>query len=149
MSMELTDRIEQDLITAAKARDEIRLQVLRLLKSALKNYSIEIKGEVSPQQMLQILQKEAKKRQEAATIYASNDRKDLAEKEQAELSILEEYLPAMPSEAEVRSAAQAIIQKDNLQGMQSMGKILEQLRSQFDGVIDNAQASRIVREELN
>ena len=149
MSMELTDRIEQDLITAAKARDEIRLQVLRLLKSALKNYSIEIKGEVSAQQMLQILQKEAKKRQEAATIFATNDRMDLAQKEQAELAILEEYLPAMPSEAEMRQAAQIIIQKDQLEGMQAMGKVLEQLRSKFDGAIDGAQASRIVREELS
>ena len=67
--MDLEKNLEQDLIIAAKARDEIKLQVLRLLKAALKNYSIEVKGELTAQQMMQVLQKEAKKRQDSKPIF--------------------------------------------------------------------------------
>lgn len=149
MAQDLSDRIEADLIVAAKARDEIRLQVLRLLKAALKNHAIELKGDVSPQHMLQILQKEAKKRHEAAEVYTKADRPELAAKEQAELAILEEYLPTLPTEADMRSVARQIIDRDAFSGMSAMGTVIEQVRSHFDGVVDSAQLARIVREELS
>lgn len=148
MALELADRIEADLVQAAKARDEVRLQSLRLLKSALKNYSIEIKGDVSPQQMLQILQKEVKKRQEAAALYADADRPELAEKEKAEQAILEEYLPELPDEVAIRAQVQAVIAERSLSGQAAMGQVISAVREYFEGALDGSLLAQIAREEL-
>ncbi len=149
MSLELADRIEADLVQAAKARDEVRLQSLRLLKSALKNYSIEVKGDVSPQQMLQILQKEVKKRHEAATLYTEAGRPELADKEKAEQAILEEYLPSLPDEMAIRQQVQSVISERGLSGQAAMGQVISTVREHFEGALDGALLAQIAREELN
>ncbi|MCC7543248.1 GatB/YqeY domain-containing protein [bacterium] len=145
--MDLTQRLEADLTEATKARDEITLQVLRLLKAALKNHSIELRQDLSPQEALQILQKEAKKRQEAIQQYSDANRQDLVQKESAELQILERYLPEQPSEAEVRAAAQDIIREQKLSGQSAMGQLISGLKDHFDG-LDGSLAAKVAREEL-
>lgn len=145
--MDLTQRLEADLTEATKARDEITLQVLRLLKAALKNHSIELRQDLSPQEALQILQKEAKKRQEAIQQYSDANRQDLVQKESAELQILERYLPEQPSEAEVRAAAQDIIREQKLSGQSAMGRLISGLKDHFDG-LDGSLAAKVAREEL-
>lgn len=146
--MDLVERLEADLMEATKARDEVTLQVLRLLKAALKNYSIEMRQDLSPQQALQILQKEAKKRQESIVQFHEADRQDLVDKESAQLEVLQRYLPKQPDESDVRKAAQSIITENSLSGQAAMGQLITALKEQFDG-LDGSLAARIAREELS
>ncbi|MBP9827342.1 GatB/YqeY domain-containing protein [Candidatus Saccharibacteria bacterium] len=146
--MDLEKSLEQDLIIAAKARDEVKLQVLRLLKAALKNYSIEVKGELTPQQMMQVLQKEAKKRHDSIDQYSKYGRQDLADKEIAELKILEQYLPTPASEEEIREAVNEAIAKVK-DGKAQMGTVIAEVREKFEGAVDGAELARITREELS
>ena len=146
--MELTQQIEADIATAMKARDEVRLQVLRLLKAALKNYSIEIKGELTPQQMLQILQKEAKKRQESIELYGQAGRNDLVTKETKELEVLSEYLPEQASEEAIRTKIKEIISQKKLSGHSAMGVVIQATKDAFQGAADGSVIAKIAREEL-
>lgn len=145
---DLTTQLDADLVTAMKARDEVRLQVLRLLKAAMHNYAIEIKGELSPQQMLQLLQKEAKKRQDSIEQYTAADRKDLVDKETAELAILKAYLPDEPSEDDIRAAVTEIIAEQNASGNAAMGQVISAVRERFSGAADGAVIARLTREAL-
>lgn len=145
--MSLEQSLETDLIEAMKARDEIRVQVLRLVKSALKNYEIEAKGDLSPQQVLAVLQKEAKKRQDSIEQYAAAGREDLVSQEEAELKIIQGYLPEQASEADLRAAVQkATAELGDQQG--AMGQIIGRVREEFSGAVDGALLAKIVREEL-
>lgn len=145
--MSLEQSLETDLIEAMKARDEIRVQVLRLVKSALKNYEIEVKGDLSPQQVLAVLQKEAKKRQDSIEQYSAAGREDLVSQEEAELKIIQGYLPEQASEADLRVAVQkAVADLGDQQG--AMGQIIGRVREEFSGAVDGALLAKIVREEL-
>lgn len=145
--MELEKSLETDLIEAMKARDEIRVQVLRLVKSALKNYSIEIKDDLSPQQVLGVLQKEAKKRQDSITQYQAAGREDLVRQEQAELEIIEGYLPEQPSEDDLRAAVDAAVLEIG-DSPAAMGQIIARVREQFSGAVDGSTLAAMVREAL-
>ncbi len=144
--MDLEKSLEADLATAMRARDELKVQVLRLLKAALKNYQIEVRNDLSPQQMLQVLQKEAKKRHDSITQYTDAGREDLAKKEQAELEIIEGYLPAQASEADVRAAVKAAVAGAG--DAAQMGQIIGAVREQFNGAVDGSLLAQITREEL-
>lgn len=145
--MNLEQTLEADLLEAMKARDEIRVQVLRLVKSALKNQSIEVKGELTPQQMLVVLQKEAKKRQDSITQYQAAGRDDLVRQEQAELEILDTYLPEQASDEEIRAAVQAAV-KEVGASPAAMGQVIARVREQFSGAVDGAALAAMVRQEL-
>ena len=97
----IRDRLESDLADAAKARDQIKLTVLRLLKSALKNYEIEVGHDASPQEIMSVLQKEAKKRRDSIEQYGKANRQDLVEEETNELEIIQDYLPKEISDDEL------------------------------------------------
>ena len=145
--MSLEQSLETDLIEAMKARDEIRVQVLRLVKSALKNYEIEVKGDLSPQQVLAVFQKEAKKRQDSIEQYSAAGREDLVGQEEAELKIIQGYLPEQASESDLRKAVQkAVADLGDQQG--AMGQIIGRVREEFSGAVDGALLAKIVREEL-
>lgn len=144
--MDIEKSLEADLATAMRARDELKVQVLRLLKSALKNYQIEVRDDLSPQQMLQVLQKEAKKRQDSITQYTDAGREDLAKKEQAELEIIEGYLPEQVSEEALREAVQEAVAQAG--DAAQMGQIIGAVRERFNGAVDGARLAQITREEL-
>ena len=91
--MSLTTRIEQDYIAAYKAKDALRLGVLRLLKTAAKNLQVELMRPVTDEELATVIQKQAKQRQDSIEQFTAANRPDLAEKEAAELSILKDYLP--------------------------------------------------------
>ena len=99
--MSLTTRIEQDYIAAYKAKDALRLGVLRLLKTAAKNLQVELMRPVTDEELASVVQKQAKQRQDSIEQFTAANRPDLAEKEAAELSILKDYLPEPLSEEEL------------------------------------------------
>ena len=107
--MSLTTRIEQDYIAAYKAKDALRLGVLRLLKTAAKNLQVELMRPVTDEELATVIQKQAKQRQDSIEQFTAANRPDLAEKEAAELSILKDYLPEPLSEEELAAAIDAAI----------------------------------------
>ncbi len=143
--MQLVEQLEADLAAAMRERDQLRLQVLRLLKSALKNQQIEVGHELSAQEMMAVLQKEAKKRRDSIDAYTKAGRDDLVAEESAELKEIEHYLPAQASEEDVRVVVQEVIASSP---DAQMGQIIGQAMAKLAGQADGGLVSRVVREEL-
>jgi uncharacterized protein YqeY len=147
MDQDLLNQLESDLQDAMRERDKIRLTVLRLLKSALKNYQIEVGHDLSNQEVLSILQKEAKKRQEAAQAYEQAGRVEQAQEERDELATIESYLPEQMSEADVTRVVTDVIAATPADQRQ-MGPIIGQVRAKTEGQADGALIAKLVAQEL-
>jgi len=143
--MILKQRIEDDLIVALKAKDELRCSVLRLAKSAIKNAEINAKKEFTDEEVLVVLNKEAKQRKDSIDQFISGGRADLAEKEKEELLIIEEYLPESLSEEKIREIVKLVI-SDNPD--KNFGKIMGQVMKQAGSTADGTLVKRIVEEEI-
>ncbi len=144
--MHVLEQLEKDLAAAMRERDQIRLQVLRLLKNALKNYQIEVGHELSSQEMMQVLQKEAKKRRDSIEAYTKANRDDLVAEETAELKEIEHYLPAQMSDEQVRAIVQEVLAANP---DAQMGQVIGQVLAKTNGQADGGVVSRIVSDELN
>ncbi|MFY0683100.1 MAG: GatB/YqeY domain-containing protein [Balneola sp.] len=151
--MALKEQILDDLKTAMKAKDKDRLQVLRSLKAKLQEKEIAERkdGEatLSEEQSIAVLMKAAKQRKESITQFEEGDRQDLADKEKVELAIIEEYLPKMMSEDEVREFVTKKISDLGASGPQDMGKVMGPIMGALKGKADGGLVSRIVKEELS
>ncbi len=141
--MELIDQLESDLAEAMKLRDEVRTTTLRLLKSAMKNYEIELGHDLSMPEALAVLQKEAKQHQDSISAYQAASRQDLVDEEQAELKVIEQYLPEQMSQAEIEKAVVNAITELNAQGLADMGKVIGLVKQKTNG---QANASIIAQE---
>lgn len=148
MSLQNLSELEADLQAAAKARDSIRLSVLRLLKAALKNYEIEVGHDATPQEILALLQKEAKKRQDSINQYEKADRQDLVAEEQAELTILDEYLPAKLTDEQLDMLVATAIKETGASSQADMGKVMQEVMKNAGGAADGAKVSAKVKEAL-
>lgn len=150
--MSIKDQIFSDLKEAMKAKDKERLQVLRSLKAKLMEKEIEERkggdAELSDESALQVLTKAAKQRKESIEQFEKGGRDDLAENEKAELEIIEEYLPEMMSEDEVRKIVKDKIEQLGASGPQDMGKVMGPLMGQLKGKAEGSMVSRLVKEEL-
>ena len=144
----LIQQLEADLKAAAVERDNIRLNVVRLLKSALKNFQIEAGHELSPQEMLSVIQKEAKKRQDSISAYTKAGRDDLATEEQNELKVIEAYLPEQLSDEELSKIVDQVIRETGATGMADMGKVIGVVVAKADGRADGGRISGIVKSKL-
>lgn len=153
INMSLHDKILDDLKSAMKAKDAERLNVLRSLKAKLleKEISERKDGEatLSDEQVVEVLMKAAKQRKESIDQFEDGGRDDLAEKEKYELKIIEEYLPEMMSEDEIRKVVQEQIEKMGAESMADMGKVMGALMGQLKGKAEGATISKIVKEELS
>src|SRR6202163_2008527 len=105
--MPLLDQIQKDMVSAMKARDEARLGALRMIKAALQKHQIDSMKPLDEQTELQLLSMLIKQRREAADMFRKGDRPELADKEEAELKLIESYMPSAPTDAEVDSAISA------------------------------------------
>jgi uncharacterized protein YqeY len=149
MSLQNLTQLEADLASAAKARDQIRLSVLRLLKSALKNYEIEIGHDATPQEIMTVLQREAKKRQDSINQYGSANRQDLVDEEQAELEILEEYLPPKLSDEDLDKLVAQAIQETSATSPADMGKVMQAVMKLTGAGADGKVVSEKVKSALS
>lgn len=146
--MLLVDRIVSDLKTALKEKDQVKLLVLRGIKSAVKNAQIEgIKAEATDQLVLGVLQKEAKRRRESIEAFQAASRSDLVEKEKKELEILKAYLPEGLSEQEVRVIIEKAISE--LGASADMAKVMSKVMPQCKGRADGKMINGIVKELLH
>ena len=145
--MSLKDKVQEDLKTSLKARDEVRSLTLRMLLAAIMNKEKEGK-EVTEEQFLDVALFEAKKRREAKEAFLKGERPELAEKEQAELEILLPYLPEQLTEEEIKDLVQKAIEKIGATSIKDMGKVMGELAPQVKGKADGALVAKIVQEFL-
>lgn len=145
-------RITDDVKTAMKSGDKPRLATLRLITAAIKDREIGVGGQpptdVGEAELVQILQKMVKQRRESITTYENAGRNDLADKEKAELAVIEEYLPKQIDEAGVRAAISALIAELGAAGPKDMGRVMGALKERFAGQMDFGKASGLVKELL-
>ena len=149
--MTLSERIERDYLNAYKARDQQRLDVLRLLKTAVKNRQVELRQSLTPLDdaaMLDIIGKQAKQRQDSIEQFTSAGREDLAAKEAAEMVILKEYLPEALSPEALEAAVDAAIAAVGATGMKQMGAVMQAVMSAHQGQVDGKALSALVKARL-
>ena len=132
-----------------KSGDKARLPTLRMLLSALKNRQIELGTDLDDSEFLSTLRKAIKQRADAAQLYRQGERMELAEKEEAEITVLEAYLPAQASDEEIRAAAASHIAANDLSGMRAMGPLMGALKGKFGDSADGARLSAIAKELLS
>ena len=148
--MSYIERIQNDLTAAMKEKDELRLSTLRMVKSALKNKEIEKVRALTDMESLQVLQTLVKQRQESAHQFRQGGRKDLAEKEEKEIKIIETYLPAAPSDSEMRHAVEAAINEEGASSLKQMGAVVKAARAKLEGkAVDGKALSDLVRDKLS
>lgn len=147
--MTLLSRIEKDYITAYKAKEQVRVGVLRLLKTAAKNRQVELMRELTEEEVLELLTKQAKQRQESIEQYRSAGRDDLADTEAAELAVIKDYLPEQLSEEETAKAVDEAVAAVGASSMQDMGKVMQAVMAQYKGRVDGKALSALVRSRLS
>jgi uncharacterized protein YqeY len=148
----MRERFTTELKEAMKAGDKRRLGTIRLIHAALKDKDIEArgagKGQATDEEILGLLQKMIKQRQESMAIYDQNGRPELAQAEREEAEVIQGFLPQQMDEAETRKAIEAAITETGAASMKDMGKVIGVLRGQYAGRMDFAKASGLVKEML-
>lgn len=149
----LRDQLATQLKEAMKAKASERLSTVRLIQAAIKDRDIANRGagkeQASDDEILQILAKMVKQRDESAKIYEENSRPELAAKERAEITVIQDFMPKQLSESEVRANVSAIIAETGAVGAKDMGKVMAALKERYAGQMDFAKASATVKELLN
>ncbi len=148
----LRDDINKALTEAQKAKNERSVSTLRMVNSTLKNADIEARGASKPAlgdaEVLAILQKMIKQRQESVEMYKKGARADLVKQEEEEIAIISAYLPKQMSDADVAAAIDAAIKETGAAGMKDMGKVIGALRGKYAGQMDMGKASGLVKAKL-
>ncbi|MGE0752237.1 MAG: GatB/YqeY domain-containing protein [Variibacter sp.] len=147
----LRDSINNGLKEAMKAKDERRVSTLRMVNAAIKNADIEArtgKGPLSDEDLLSLMQKMIKQRQESVELYEKGGRKELADQERAEITIIQGFLPAQMSDADAKAAIAKVIADTGAASVKDMGKVMAALKGAYAGRMDFAKASGLVKELL-
>ncbi|KGE01031.1 GatB/YqeY domain-containing protein [Neorhizobium petrolearium] len=148
----MRDKLSEALKTAMKAKDNRRVSTVRLIQTAIKDRDIANRGlgkdPVSDDDILQILQKMVKQREESAKIYEDAGRAELAAQEREEIDIIKGFMPEQLSDAKVGELVQATIAEMGAQGLRDMGKVMAALKEKYPGQMDFAKASGVVKELL-
>ena len=147
--MALIERIQKDLTEAMMSKDELRLSVLRMIKSALKYKEIEKVRPLEDSESMQVLQTLVKQRRESVEQFTKGGRQDLADKETKEIAILENYLPAAPSDADLDAAIEAAIIETGANSPKAMGAVIKAAKVRLEGkTVDGKVLSDRVKERL-
>jgi len=150
ITMALMEQIQKDLTAAMMSKDELRLSVLRMVKSALKYKEIEKVRHLEDAEALQVLQTLLKQRRESVEQFAKGGRQDLVDKETKEIAILEAYLPAGASDADMSAAIEAAIVETGANSPKSMGAVIKAAKARLEGkTVDGKTLSDRVRERLS
>lgn len=144
----LQSRIEKDFVSAYKAREEARVGVLRMVKTALKNRQVELKRELADEDVMDVLLRQLKQRQEAVDQYAKAGHQDRADAEAAEAEIIKGYLPQPLTPEETRALVESVIAELGASSMADMGRVMGAITASHKGRVDNKAVSQMVRERL-
>ena len=146
--MSLKDQITEDMKTAMRAKDSERLGTIRLLQAAMKQKEVDERITLDDAAVVAIVDKLIKQRKDSITAFEGAGRQDLADKEKAELSVLQAYLPARMSEAEILYAVKAIVAEVGAAGPGDMGKVMGVVKTRLAGKADMGQVSAAVKAAL-
>ncbi len=146
--MTLTERIRADLTAAMKSRAAARLSTLRLVQAALKNEQIEKGHELSDEEAEVVLRRQLKQRQDSVEQYRKGSREDLASKEEAEIAILQDYLPQLLSEAETEAVVDETIARTGAASKKDMGKVMKDIMAAHKGRVDGRIVQAILGRKL-
>jgi hypothetical protein len=147
--MSLKEKLLSNMKEAMKSKDSVKLGTVRGVISAVKNQEIDLKKELSEEEILTIVSREVKKRKEAAVLYEKGNRPELKDKEIQEMKILQTYLPEQVSEKDLRRRIQEVITETGAEGMKDFGKIMKTLVPEFKGKADNSLIKELANEYLN
>src|SRR6516165_2587135 len=139
--MDIVQKVEQDLVAAMKGREELRLSVLRMMKSALKLKQVELTRPLEDPEVLAVLRTLVKQRHESAEQFRKGGREELASKEEAEIKIVEEYLPAAASDEEIEAAVMAAIADTGASTAKDLGKVMKAAMAKLAG--KNVEGKRV------
>jgi len=146
--MSLVEKLRDDMKLALKNRDELRLSTIRLLLSSVSYAKIEKGSELTDDEVCQVLAREAKRRRESVEAAELGGRSDIAQKEKAELSIIEEYLPRQLDESEIETIAKRIAAEVGANSLKDRGKVMGRLMQEIKGRADGRVASEVVERIL-
>jgi uncharacterized protein len=148
--MSLSDKIQSDIVTAMKAKDEFRLSVLRMIKAAIQLKEVEKIRKLDDNESIQLLQMLLKQRKESIDQFSKGGRPELAEKEQKEAALIETYLPAGASAAEMDAAITKAIAETGAASIKQMGAVVKAAKTLLEGkTVDGKALSDLVRERLS
>jgi uncharacterized protein YqeY len=148
--MSLSETIQTDIVTAMRAKDEMKLSVLRMVKAAMQLKEVEKLRKLDDQETLQLLQTLVKQRKESIDQFTKGGRQDLVDKELKELALLEQYLPAGASQAEMEAAVSKAIAETGANSSKQMGAVVKAAKSGLEGkTVDGKALSDLVRDRLS
>ena len=149
----IRDRLKAALVTAMKGGDKQRTAAIRLIQSALKNRDIELRGSANPPEddvlVTEVLQKMIKQRRESIALYEQGGRAELADAEQAEVAVIEDFLPQQMSEEETKAAIDQIVTATGATSLKDMGRVMAALKDLHAGQLDMSKASGLVKARLS
>ena len=149
--MSLTDQIQKDIVNAMKAKDELRLSTLRMVKAALMNRKVEKMAELDDKESQQVLSTLIKQRKDSVEQFTKGGRPEMAEKEAAEIKLIESYLPKAAGEEEIVAGVRAVIAEMGAQTLKDMGSVMKNVMARFSGAgirVDGKVVSDAVKKEL-
>jgi uncharacterized protein len=149
--MNLPDQIQQDIVAAMKARDEHRLSTLRMVKTALKNREIEKMAPLDEKEAQQVLTTLIKQRKDSVEQFTKGGRQEMADREAAEIVLIEAYMPKAAGEEQVLAGVRAVIAEMGAPGMKEMGAVMKNVMARFAGAgvrVDGKQVSDAVKSAL-
>ena len=148
--MALIDQVSKDMVAAMKAHEATHLDALRMLKTALMKYKVDNMKELDEQSELQILNMLVKQRRESADMFRKGNRPELADKEEAELKLIESYMPSAPTEAEIDAAIAAALAETPNASIKQMGVVMKSAQARLAGKrVDGKALSDRVRAKLS
>lgn len=145
----MLEKIKQDTIQAMRDKTQVDLSVLRMLQSAITNAQILKRGELDKNEIIGLIRKQIAQRQDSVTQFRAGGREELADKELAEISVLQRYLPVEWSDAELEYAVQLAIDITNASSKKDMGQVIRVVVENSNGQCDNKRISQAVGERLN
>lgn len=146
--MSLKTQLTEDMKTAMRAKDQVSLSTIRLINAAIKQFEVDERTEADDAKVISILTKMVKQRKDSAKIYTEAGRQDLADKENAEIEILNRYLPQMMSAEEIKTAVEAAIAETGASGMADMGKVMGVLKTRLAGKADMGEVNKVLKAAL-
>lgn len=144
----LHDQLRADLQDAMRSRDVLRRETIRFLEAAIQNAEIERRGPLDDTDIVTLIQKQVRQREESVAQFRAAARADLADKEEAEIAVLQAYLPQQMSRAAIQAAAQAVIARTGASGRADKGKVMGPLMAELRGRADGRLINEIVQELL-
>ena len=146
--MSLKTQLTEDMKTAMRAKDQVSLSTSRLINAAIKQFEVDERTEADDAKVISILTKMVKQRKDSAKIYTEAGRQDLADKENAEIEILNRYLPQMMSAEEIKTAVEAAVAETGASGMADMGKVMGVLKTRLAGKADMGEVNKVLKAAL-